>query len=438
MKMNKAAILVLFTMLVMPWRAGADEIIRKGELLTLERAVAIAAERHPNIISARSSVDAAQSRVGQARSGYYPQIDMTAGYNRIKPTSSSFSQSQGSDTTTSSASTSFDQYSASLALTQNLYDFGKTKAQVDIQVFNLEASRDDLSGVADVVVFNVKQSYFSVLKAKRTRDVAEETVSQFVKHLDQAKGFFEVGTKPKFDVTKAEVDLSNAKLNLIKAENARRVALVTLNNALGVPDAPEYLVEDNLSFQKYAITYDEALEKAYKNRPDLTALLARKAAAEKAVTLAEKGYYPFLTGNAGYTRAGESFPLNNGWSVGATLSFPIFSGFLTKNQVEEARANLKVIKANEETLRQNILLEVKQDYLALAEAEERITNAELTVRQAMENLEIANGRYAAGVGNPIEVADAEVSLSNAKTEHISALYDYRVSRASIEKAIGLR
>ncbi len=436
--MNKTALGILLAALMLPCGAGAEEIIRKGELLTLERAVAIASERHPNISAARSSVDAAQSRVGQAKAGYYPQIDMTAGYSRIKPATSSGSQAQGTDTTFGSSGSSFDQYSGSIALKQNLFDFGKTKTQVAIEGYNLDATRDDLSGITDVVVFNVKQSYFSVLKAKRTRDVAEETVSQFVRHLDQAKGFFEVGTKPKFDVTKAEVDLSTAKLNLIRAENARRVALVSLNNALGIPDAPEYLIEDNLSFQKYAISYDEALEKAYKSRPDMTALHARKLAAEKAVVLAEKGYFPFLTGSAAYTRSGESFPLNNGWSVGATLSFPIFSGFLTKNLVEEARANLNAIRANEESLRQNILLEVKQAYLGLAEAEERIANAELTVRQATENLEIANGRYAAGVGNPIEVTDAEVSLSNAKTEHIGALYDYRISRASIEKAIGMR
>lgn len=432
--MNKAVTLGLLALLLIPCRAGAETIIKKGELLTLERAVTIASERHPNIAAAQSSVDAGQSRVGQARSGYYPQLGMSAGYSRVKPATNSSSQFQGSGTSNSS----FDQYSASLALTQNIYDFGKTTAQVDIQSLNLDASRSDLSGVSDVVIFNVKQSYFSVLKAKRTRDVAEQTVGQFVRHLEQAKGFFEVGTKPKFDVTKAEVDLSNAKLNLIKAENARRMATASLNNALGIPEAPEYLIEDNLSFQKYAITFDEALEKAYKNRPDLTALLARKAAAEKAITLAEKGYYPYLSGNAAYSRSGENFPLNNGWSVGATISFPIFSGFLTRSQVEEARANFNTLRANEETLRQSILLEVRQAYLGLTEAEERIVNAELTVRQATENLEIANGRYAAGVGNPIEVTDAEVSLSNAKTEHISALYDYRVSRASIEKATGTR
>lgn len=442
--MKKICTLTVLFALILPCVAGAEGIIQKGELLTFDRAVAIAAERHPNIAAARGAVDAALSRIGQARSGYYPQIGVTAGYSRIKPSNSSGTQFVSSTdpsvtvSDNSSSSSSFDMYAATLALTQNIYDFGKTRAQVDIQSFNLEASRDDLSGATDLVVFNVKQAYFNVLKAKRTRDVTEETVSQFTKHLDQAKGFFEVGTKPRFDVTKAEVDLSNAKLSLIKAENARRIALVALNNALGIPDAPEYVIEDNLSFQKYPITLDEALEKAYRNRPEMLALIARKAAAEKSVVLAEKGFYPFLSGNAAYNRAGESFPLSNSWSVGATLSFPLFSGFLTKYQVEEARANLNTIRANEESLRQNILLEVKQAFLSLNEAEERIANAELTSRQATENLDIANGRYSAGVGNPIEVTDAEVSLSNAKTEYIAALYDYRVGRASIEKAIGFR
>ena len=428
--MKRILVSVLLLGLSIPCAAGAQEIIKKGELLTLDRAISIAVERHPNIIASRNSVDAAQSRVGQARANYYPQLDMSAGYSRVKPASASQAFNAGSS--------SFNQYVASLSLSQNIYDFGTTKTQIDIQSFNLEASRDDLGSTTDTIIFNVKQAYFNVLKTRRTRDVAEETVSQFVKHLDQAKGFYEVGTKPKFDVTKAEVDLSTAKLNLIRAENAQRVAITSLNNALGIQDAPEYMVEDNLSFQKYAITFGEAIERAYANRPDLKAVVSRRIAAEKAVALAEKGYYPFLTGTAGYSRTGESFPLQNSWSVGATLSFPIFSGYLTKNQVAEARANLEVAKANEEAFRQNIFLEVKQDYLGLAEAEERVANTELTVKQATENLDIANGRYAAGVGNPIEVTDAEVSLSNAKTEYIGALYDYRVSRASIEKALGLR
>ncbi|MBI5039191.1 MAG: TolC family protein, partial [Nitrospirae bacterium] len=94
--------------------------------------------------------------------------------------------------------------------------------------------------------------------------------------------------------------------------------------------------------------------------------------------------------------------------------------------------------ANEELLRQNVFLEVQQSFLNLKEAEERIPAAELTVKQAEENFEIANGRYTAGVGNPIEVTDAEVALSNARRDYIQALYDYKIAQASLGKAMGVR
>ena len=98
------------------------------------------------------------------------------------------------------------------------------------------------------VTFGVKQAYYGLLQARRNRDVAREVVEQFQQHLEQAKAFFEVGTKPKFDVTKADVDLSNAKLNLLKAENAFRLGQVTLNNTMGMPEAPDYEIVDQLPF----------------------------------------------------------------------------------------------------------------------------------------------------------------------------------------------
>jgi outer membrane protein TolC len=130
--------------------------------------------------------------------------------------------------------------------------------------------------------------------------------------------------------------------------------------------------------------------------------------------------------------------MEHGWNVGAVLSFPVFSGFLTKYQVEEAKANLDVLRANEEALRQQVFLDVQQAYLTLRAAEEAIPTAKLGVEQAQENLDIANGRYAAGVGNPIEVTDAEVSLANARLAYIQALYADRVAQASLEKAMGQR
>src|SRR5208337_2318179 len=115
---------------------------------------------------------------------------------------------------------------------------------------------------------------------------------QYQLHLDQAQGFYEVGTNAKIDVIKAEVDLSNAKLSLINADNTLKIARTTLNNAIGLPYAPEYAIEDNLSFQKYAITLEEALARAFENRSDLKAAVALRRAAEENVSLQRTGYYP--------------------------------------------------------------------------------------------------------------------------------------------------
>jgi outer membrane protein TolC len=409
--------------LFVPFRVGAEGVIKKDEVLELERCVEIALKKQPNIIAAMKAVNINQSRVGQAKANYYPQIDWLSGYSKSYPFSTA-------------SSGSYDEYSSGVSLRQNIYDFGKTTTRVEVQRLNLDSSRVDFENVSDQVVFNVKQGYYRLLQAKRNRDVAEETVRQFEKHLEQAKGFYEVGAKPKFDVTKAEVDLSNAKLNLIKAENALRVARVILSNAMGVPDAPEYNLVDNLAFVKYDITFEDMLKRAYPQRADLKSILIKKKAAEASIDVSKKDYYPTLSGNAAYSRVGERFPLEDGWNVGMTITFPVFSGFSTGYQVEEAVANLNLLKANEETLKQEILLEVQQAYLNLQEARDRIFASEITVRQAEENLELANGRYAAGVGNPVEITDAQVAHSSAKTAYIQALYDYRIAQASIEKAMG--
>jgi outer membrane protein TolC len=429
--MKKIILLIIFVGLFLPFRAAAEAPINKGETLELERCIEIALKKHPGIRAAAYTLKAGESRVGQAKAGYYPQVSGSASYSRTDQTTTAgrFSTNSGSV---------YDSYGSSVALSQNLFDFGKTSTQVKIQNLNLDASRSDFDTTNAQVVFGVKQAYYGLLLTKRNRDVAREVVGQYEQHLGQARGFFEVGLKPKFDVTKAEVDLSNAKLNLLKAENALRLAQVTLNNTMGLPEAPDYEIRDSLAFQRVEVDLDQSMKKAYDRRPDLQSILAKKKSLDETITLQKKGYTPYVTGNAGYGWGGESFPLDSGWSIGATLNIPLFSGFSTKYQVDEARANLDVLKANEETLRQGIFLEVKQAWLNLKEAADRIVTAEIIVRQAAENLELANGRYAAGVGSPIEVTDALVAVSNAKTSFGAALYDYKMAQATMEKATGER
>jgi outer membrane protein len=424
--MKQRLLFLICFWLILPAAVGAADLIRKGDTLDLQRCIAIAMERHPSIQAAAGTIMAGESRVGQARSGFYPQLGGVAGYSRTDPnaTSSTFTRQV------------YDSYSSSISLSQNIYDFGKTSTQVKVQELNRDSSRSDLDSVITQVTFAVKQAYYGLLQARRNLDVSREIVGQFQHHLEQAKAFFEVGTKPKFDVTKADVDLSNAKLNLLKAANALRLGQVTLNNTMGMPEAPDYEIVDQLPFQRVKIDLEEVTRKAYERRPDLKAIVVKRSSLEQSIELARKGYYPYVTGSASYAWGGSNFPLGQGWNLGAQLNVPLFSGFSTKYQVEEAQANLNVLTANEALLRQTIYQDVKQAWLNLQEAADRIATAELTVRQATENLDLANGRYASGVGSPIEVTDALVSVSNAKLAHISALSDYRLAQASLEKAAG--
>ena len=441
--MKRFIALIVFLACVQPLKGGAEEIIQKGELLSLQRCIEIALMKNPAIVAAKSTVNVNESRVGQSKSNYYPQINWTGGYSRILSVSGrSFTGSQGGTFGTGdvvSSSGSYDQYTSSFTLSQNIYDFGRTSTQVQIQNLNYDSSKSDFENISEQVILSVKQAYYSVVQAKYNRLVLQDTVKQTQQQLEQAKGFYEVGTRPKFDVIKAEVNVSAAKLSLIRAENDFRIAVVNLNNAMGVPGTPEYTLSEDISFARYEITFEEALSRAYENRPDVKSIVAQRQAAEVGIDSAKTGYYPFLTGNASYNWAGGRLDeLDHGWNVGAVISFPLFSGFLTKYQVQEARANLNVLKANEESLRQSVFLEVEQAYLTLRSAEEAIPTAKLGVEQAQENLDIANGRYAAGVGNPIEVTDAEVSLANARLGHILALYADKVAQANLEKAMGMR
>ena len=285
----------------------AQDIIKKGESLNLERCIEIALKKQPGIAAAVGNVDVNASLVGQVKSNYYPQINWSSSYNRVLPasnrnfvSSTGTTGSSGGMISSSGTSGSFDEYSTGFGLNQLIYDFGKTPSQVKVQNLNLDSSRSDLQNTTDQIILTVKQAYYGVVQAKYNVLVAKDTVKQTSQHLDQAKGFYEVGTHPKFDVIKAEVDLSNAKLNLIRNENALKISTVNLNNAMGIPDAPEYTIDENMSFARYEITLEDALTKAYQNRPDLKSIVSKRQAAERSIELAKTGYYPVLTGSASY------------------------------------------------------------------------------------------------------------------------------------------
>ncbi len=415
-----------------PARAQQEEVPSPGKPLTLEQCTAMALKYHPSLRASQATIEASKARVEQTLANYYPQINLTGSYNTA---TSNFPSVQGG--TGSYAWTFYDLYSAGLALNQNIYDFGRTANNVKINRENVKANEQDLTTTKQLVVLNLKQAYFGVLQTMRLIQVAEDTVKQMQDHLAQAQGFYQAGTRPKIDVTKAGVDLANAELALVQARNNYQVAQVTLNNALGLRQDLTFPIEDTLALKPAEIKREEILKAAYEQRPELLQLKAKQQAQEATIKLAQASYYPVLSGTVNYLHRGSELG-DMYWdlSIGAILSIPLFSGFSSPNQVAEARANLRNLQAQEESLKLNIRLEADQAYLSLKLAYEQVAVTEKSQAQAQENFELATGRYQVGVGSPLEVTDAEVLLANARANNVTALYNYKVAEARIEKAMG--
>lgn len=438
------ALLLLFASLLVALTSNAYGLtIKEGQVLTLKDAIEIALKNQPAIEAQQGLIMAGEARTGQARGDFYPRISIGGAYTRIAPvdaetgaTTSNAGLPPGSQNIPTGTRGDYNQYAVSGNVSMLLFDFGKSWAQLQSQKLSTQASRHDLQATHNQVVEGVKEAYYGLLCAEHSRNVAAEKVEQFSKHLKYARALYTVGSKSKLDVTKAEVDLSNANVDLIKAENGVRYYRLSLNNAMGLPTAPAYKIEEDLSLEMPGITFEQALEKAYKNRADLLSLEKQKESTEQLMKAAFRAHYPTLNAGANYMYVGTESPPDNGWTAGVTMSVPIFSGFITTNKVAEYKANLTTINARIKEMRQKIALEIEQGFLALRESDERRQSTEIAVRQAKENLDLANERYKAGLVISVEVADAIFTYANVQFSLIAAKYDNKIAQARIERAIG--
>ncbi|MBF0488431.1 MAG: TolC family protein [Nitrospirae bacterium] len=408
-----------------------DRTIAAGEYLTLENCIDIALKQQPNLMYYLYQIHANEAEVGQAQSGFYPSLDLQSGYTRSQIVSNSHH-------TPYSTIINKDDYYGSAELSQTIFDFGKTLTNVKMRNYYLLSSKKDYEAQANTTALNVKGSYYGVVKAKRARDVDAETVKKYEQQLDQAKDFYDAGTKARYDVTQAEVNLSGANISLMNSENALAVAWDNLTTTMGIIYTADFKIDEDISPKPLGIKFEDALAAAYSNRPDLMSAIAAKDAAEKNIEYAKKDYLPVISGTASYNFDNGRFPLDNGWMAGVVMKWNIFSGFNTKYKAAEARASMDAAESKIQSMKLSIYSGVRQSYLNLKLAGDVIPAAELQVKLAKENLDIATLKYEAGLASPVDYTDAVVQYKSAKLTYINALYNYKIAQAAILWAMGSR
>jgi len=418
---------------VLPKKTDKADFIIEGSVeknidMTLDKCIELALGNNPQINAAFHDILASDSRIKQVWSNYFPQLSWQTGYTRIR-------QLQLSDAL--GRNLTFNYYIlGQVTLQQMLYDFGVTQNQATIKRLDYEAYKTTLGATINNVIFQTKDAYYNLLFAFENKRVAEDTVNKFEMFYNQAKAFYEIGMNPKVDVTIAEVNLSNAKLQLIQADNAVNLAVARLNNVMGVPFIDQYNVQERLKSQPVDITFNKSVEIARDARPELKLAELKVESANQTLKLVKKSYFPTLSIEGQFQLGGKSWTSNHGYNIGGYLNFPTVNGMLIKNEIQEARYLYDKEIANAKNTQNQIYLEIQNAYLLLEEKKNQMPVAMLGVKQAKENYELSYGRYRVGEANPTELKDAQINYQQAQLNYYNALYQYSSAKASLEKAIG--
>lgn len=407
--------------------------------LTLADCVRVALENNPQNKMVAEGVKAAQEAAGAAVAPFYPTIDLDGGGARwqkriylpsdIIPPGGSVPDTVGPT----------DDWNLGIRGRLMLFDSGARRAKLRAANAALGVAQADAVRVRQDLALAVHQAYFRFLTDTAMCAVARESLDRAQDHLRLASDRFTAGAVPEVDVLRTRVDVANASVGLVRAENQVNIGRGNLNTAMGLPVEKQLRIEketNNLVLAD-AINLTNVFDQAVHNRPVLQAGLMRVAAARHAVDRAQSTFGPSIFADGNYGRRDSSFfPEDEEWGARLGFEWPVFAGFLRVRELARARAELSREEAFLERQVQDVRQEVWVYYSRLKEAGEMIGAADVMVANAQESLRSVRGRYEAGASPVTDLLDAEAALTRAQAIQVQAHGEYNVAQATFQWAVG--
>ncbi|MFZ2957517.1 MAG: TolC family protein [Candidatus Ozemobacteraceae bacterium] len=397
--------------------------------LSLEDCLDLAVEHNRNVIISKFRTKVAQEAGRQVSLSQRPSATLVVNETKLGEPSGSTGSSR--------------QDVARLSLTENFAPFGKFHAQRLAARATIAAAKAEERRSAIDTCFNVTKAFYDLMLADEQIRVASESVSQLKKHRDHTDQLVQAGTAPRFDLLRAEVQLSSARPALIKAQHLRATTLADLLHLVGLDPAsePKTVGSFPTSISGLPHSEDEAVILASKERPDLEAAMAAEELSRRQISVARQALQPTvqITGMTEQTR-GSRNPLTiykDNWSVMAGLVFPVFDSGISKSQTRQAQAVLVQSVVNTENVLSAMRVDIRKALSGLAEAEEVLESQKKNVEQAEEALSIAQAAYGTGAKTALDVLDAELALTQARTLWYQALHDRAVAASQLEHSLGI-
>ncbi|MDR1349975.1 MAG: TolC family protein [Zoogloeaceae bacterium] len=406
--------------------------------LDLADVIDLALCHNPQTRAAWASAKAEANLVGVAQAAYLPDIDASLGSSRR------YNRSSGNDREWSR------QRTGNLTLSYLLFDFGGRAARLENsrQLLNAAISNQDVTRQA--VFLEALQAFYQVhaTAAGVEAAVAAETAAQ--KSFKAAEARHQAGVATPADRLQAQTAFSQSSLNRVRIQGSFKNAQGALANVIGLdahhpvalaPLASPLVAVDRNTPPQFEANLEQAIDAAKLRRPDLAAALARYKAAEASIDSARSDGLPRLNLSTGpaysATQLGDDHSSSRSGSLNLTLSIPLFSGFANSYQIRAAQARLEESVATREKLALQVSLEVWQTWQDLRTASQSLAAAADLLASAEASARVTLGRYQSGVGNILDVLNAQSALADARMQQIQTAYDWHIARAALARALGV-
>jgi TolC family type I secretion outer membrane protein len=415
--------------------------------LSLAQAVNIALKNNPTIQAAAAYSDAAQHAIDAARAGYMPQLNfsegVTRGNNPVYVFGTLLTQRQFTAANFDLGFLNFpppvDNFRTQFSASMPLYDFGRTSGHVKSARIQAQGIRESATRTGQSVVFDVINAYLNGLLAREQVRVAEAAVAMAESDLQRAQAREQQGLAVASDVLSAQAQLAQSREDLIRAQNAVAISQAALNVAMGLPEDSPTQTEGKLAAVEVPSgDLSNLQQQALKQRPDYHEAQLQAEQAGNSVSLAQKEFLPRIDMMGSWEQDNQNFTSRGGnnWVAGATLTFNIFNGGARRAQIAQSRSYQRRAAAMRSQMESAVRLQVREAYLNLNAARQRVEVSRDSAAQAEESLRILQNRYDAGLATIMDVLRAETMRTSAHNNHLNAVYDYRLAFAALELATG--
>jgi len=443
--------------------------------MTIDDCVDYALSHNPNLKVSAERVKTAKAGIGEARSGYAPRLTGRTSYNH--------NISHNSNQPSSNS----DSLGFNVGISEMIWDFGRTTAKIKMAKYDTLSAEYDHSWEELNIIYNVKTDYYKVLMSLADLDIFEQNVRIQTLNYERTKAMFDEGLKSKIDVVNAEVNLTDAKIQLVEGQNKLQTNLIALKNSMYYQEDMPFVVQNtenfgflqadyrkkiesvsitkplehkikktedglimlssgiehndiiqNFEFKPYTISKEEAVKQALEMRPDLKSNEMLVSLQEESLKAIKRQYMPEISGDLswGYTKTEGRYssPLQMGASIGVGSINPYGIHY----QVKQGEGYLDIALHNLNIAKSDIYWEVQNNYVNMRQLERKIPLMNLKVKATLENFELADGRYSVGLNNYVELQDALKDYNTAQLNFVETVFNYNVARETLLKSMGVK